>query len=218
MSGVGAYRSVMLLPVHCVVCRTLGSTLCELCAAQLVPAPEAPPLPPLDRAVALFAYEGVGRTVVSRLKFDGHRDAVGPMGAMLAAAIDAPVDLVTWVPTSPARRRRRGYDQAELLARSTARSLGVPVRRTVRRQTGPAQTGLDRAARMQASFSPVGRPPQGFVAVVDDVRTTGASLTGVARALRSSGARSVVGATLAATSGTTSGSASYFATDPLQSG
>lgn len=142
--------------------------------------------------------------MVRALKFANHRDAVAPMATMLAAAVDASVDLVTWVPTTASRRRSRGYDQAELLARAVARSLGVPARATVRRRSARSQTGAGRAERLTAAFDPLPHWRRGgldgaAVAVVDDVRTTGASLAGVAVALRSRGAASVIGATLAAT-------------------
>lgn len=200
------------LPLHCVVCRTVGASLCPPCAARLSPAPEVPPGPGLDRVVALFAYDGAGRTVVGRLKFDNHRDAVRSMAAMLAAAVDQPADLVTWVPTTRERRRRRGYDQAELLAREVARSLGTPCRSTVRRRDDVAQTGRGRAQRLTTRFDAL-RRVEGVVVVVDDVRTTGASLSGVAQALRSAGASEVVGASLAATPR----SVTFPSVDPLQS-
>lgn len=166
----------------------------------MTPPPDCRPLAGLDRVVALFAYEGAGRSVIGALKFRNHRDVVAPMASMLAAAIDAPVDLVTWVPTSARHRRERGYDQGELLARSVASSLGVRARPTVRRRTGAAQTGAGRSLRLERARFVARRPVTGqVVAVVDDVRTTGASLVGVAAALRSAGARSVIGATFAAT-------------------
>lgn len=192
----------MFLPRHCAVCRSVGAPLCPPCAARLTPPPVAPPLAGLDRVVALFAYEGAGRTVIGRLKFANHRDALVPLATMLAAAIDEEVDVVTWVPTSARRRRRRGYDQAELVARAVARSLGVPARPTVRRVDRTPQAGRGRSQRWATAFVPRGRPgaPRWrCVAVVDDVRTTGASLAGVAAALRSIGVSRVVGATLAAT-------------------
>jgi predicted amidophosphoribosyltransferase len=163
--------------------------------------------------VALFAYEGAGRAVIARLKFANHRDALAPMATMLAAAIDAPVDLVTWVPTSAGRRRERGFDQAELIARAVARSLGVPARATVRRTGRSPQTGQGRSQRLTTRFVPRRPVPGSVVAVVDDVRTTGASLVGVARAVRDAGAVGVVGATFAATPR----SLSLPRVDPLQS-
>lgn len=192
-----------VLPLHCVVCRRAGRPLCPDCAAQLTPPPEPPQLDGLDAAVALFAYEGAGRDVIAALKFSNHRDALVSLAPMLAGAADAaagePFDVVTWVPTSAARRRARGYDQARLLAGSVSRSLGVGRRSLLRRTDRAAQTGRTRTARLSTRFGARGVVPGTVVLVVDDVRTTGASLSAAAVALRAAGARRVVGGTLAAT-------------------
>ncbi|MFN8050807.1 MAG: hypothetical protein U0Q22_05200 [Acidimicrobiales bacterium] len=209
--------SGLFLPTSCVVCRSVGSPLCEACAATLQPAPEVEPGERrdlgLDRVVALFAYEGAGATVIKHLKFGNHRDALRPLAHALAAAVDTHVDLVTWVPTSTEHRRRRGYDQAELVARTVGRSLGVRTRSTVRRVDPTAQTGRHRSERLTARFEAIRPLSTPVVAVVDDVRTTGGSLAGVAHALRRAGAERVVGATLAATPRSVHASRSF----PLQS-
>jgi predicted amidophosphoribosyltransferase len=112
----------------------------------------------------------------------------------MADVVDEPVDLVVWAPTSKARRRQRGFDPAEVLARPAARRLHVPARPVLVRVGGGAQTGRDLAAR-------TGDPPrfvarrrvQGAVLLVDDVLTTGTTLASAAAVLRHAGARRVVG-------------------------
>lgn len=202
------------------MCLGPGSVLCAVCAPLLGPAPDAV-LPGVDRALALFSYEGAGRAVVRRLKFSGHRDALGPLAVLLARRVAANCrpDLVTWVPTTRARRRNRGYDQAELLARAVARSLDVPCRPTLRR-VGGAQAGRTRDERAAVALVPT-RRVGGIVVVVDDVRTTGSSLVVAAAALRRAGADGVVAATIAATpavAGSGPSSATLPRIDPLQSG
>lgn len=184
--------------------------MCAACAERLAPPPEAGELRGLDAAVALFAYDGAGRQVVGALKFRNHRDAVASLAPMLAGAADAAaapatIDVVTWIPTTAARRRARGYDQARLLATAVARTLGVPVRALLRRADDGVQTGRDRAARSAVAFHPRRTAAGASVLVVDDVRTTGASLSAAAVALRSAGATTVLGATLAATPARSSG-------------
>lgn len=192
-------------PLHCALCRSPGTPLCEPCALRLAPAPDPGEgdVDHLDGVAALFAYSGAGRTAITRLKFDNHRDALDTWAHLLLGAIDVLADVVTWVPTSAARRRQRGVDQAELLARAVGRSSRTPVRRTLRRTASSDQIGLDRAARRMLRFEPaprIGRWIDGaIVLVVDDVRTTGASLDAAAVALRSAGAAKVFGATIAAT-------------------
>ena len=107
--------------------------------------------------------------------------------------------LVTWAPTSPRRRRDRGFDQAQLLARAVARRLGLPARATLRRTSSTPQTGLDARARHLGPAFRALRPSPGSVVLVDDVVTTGATLEAAASALRAAGATTVIGVTAAAT-------------------
>lgn len=174
---------------------------CAACAASLRPPSLVVPPDGLDGCAALFVYEGVGRELVARLKYRNARAALPRLAEALAAMVDAAsVDVVTWPPTTVARRRRRGFDQSELLARAVARRLGRPCHRLLRRPPGPAQTGQPAAARRQGPvFVPTGPLAAGHVLLVDDVRTTGATLTAAARALRQAGARHVWGLTLAET-------------------
>ena len=106
---------------------------------------------------------------------------------------------VTWAPTTPERARARGFDQAELLARSVARHLGLPARRLLRRLPGPHQTGHSAHERRHGPRFSASGGDAGPVLVVDDVCTTGATLSAAAGALRGSGARTVHGLVLART-------------------
>jgi predicted amidophosphoribosyltransferase len=172
--------------------------------ARLVPPPRLEPLPGLDRCVALFAYDDAGAKLVAALKFANHRDAVGALGAALGSLVGEEHDVVTWVPASAARRRRNGFDHGRVLARAVAGSVGLPCRRLLRRteSTAGGQTGRGRDARLAgprlvacSSKYILGAR----VLIVDDVRTTGASLQSAASVLRGNGARAIEGATLAAT-------------------
>jgi predicted amidophosphoribosyltransferase len=192
-----------LLPARCPGCGAAGALVCERCAASFVAARFAPPPSPLDWWASCFVYEGVARELVARAKYRGQRrflSTVAPRLAALTAGTPSPVDVVTWVPASGARLRSQGVDHGEMLARSVARILRVPVVPRLLRGPGRAQTGLAAHARRGGpDLHPIGRSDGATVLVVDDVATTGATLSAAARALRSSGASSVLAVTIART-------------------
>ena len=116
----------------------------------------------------------------------------------------APLDLVTWIPLSPKRRRKRGFDQAEALARAVARELDLPVRGTLEKfRNNDPQSHLHEASERRANVLGVYRLKESVdlaglrVLLVDDVVTSGATLSECARLLRSAGAAEVLCATLA---------------------
>ncbi len=209
-----------LFPSACPGCGAPGEPLCPGCARGLARAVPAPAPPGLDLLVAPLSYEGAARELVARLKYRNARHAVAFLAGILGAALrEGPAreavigpgrgpdrgpdrgGVVTWVPTTPARRRARGFDHAELLARAVGRELGRPVVPLLSRPPGPAQTGRPRAERRRAApcFEPSGGGWVGPVVVVDDVVTTGATLGAAARTLRRAGATGVVGAVVART-------------------
>ena len=183
----------MLLPRACPVCGEAGRAPCEGCRRGLRPARSLPTPPLVDRCAALLDYSGVGRELVARLKYRNARSSLRFLAEGMAALVDREgVDVVTWAPTTDGRRRRRGFDQSELLARAVARRLRRPCRRLLRRLPGPAQTGQGLAERRRGPpFEARAGVAGERVLVVDDVVTTGATVTAAARALRAAGAAEV---------------------------
>ncbi|HVF32877.1 MAG TPA: phosphoribosyltransferase family protein [Acidimicrobiales bacterium] len=200
-----------LLPGRCPVCETPGPAPCGTCWAALRPSPPGSAVPAgLDGCRSLLRYEGVGRELVARLKYRNARSAVAwladGMAQLAATLVVTPpqpgpgpgLDVVTWAPTSRARRRARGFDQGEVLARAVARRLGVPCGPLLVRRPGPPQTGRSRAERRSGPAFVIGRgpPPVGArVLLVDDVVTSGATLSSAADALRAAGAAAVLAVT-----------------------
>jgi ComF family protein len=140
----------------------------------------------------VLAYEDAGRELVARLKYRNARSAIRWLAVSMAALADAAnTEVVTWVPTTTARKHERGFDQAELLARAVARRLHRPCRALLVRSAGPPQTGRTLAERR---FGPrlVATPCRfGNVLLVDDVITTGSTVAAAAHALRVAGVRRV---------------------------
>jgi predicted amidophosphoribosyltransferase len=161
----------------------------------------APP-PGLDTLTALLAYDELAGALITSAKYRNARPALVRLAhasAALAAGIDPPPVLVTWAPTTPARARARGFDQSRLVAAAVAGRCGLPCRRTLAREEGPHQTGRSALDRLHGvRFDAVG-PVPGRVMVVDDVATTGATLSAAATVLRAAGARTVHGLVLART-------------------
>jgi predicted amidophosphoribosyltransferase len=131
------------------------------------------------------------------LKYRNARRVAPRLAAELAGLVTHRPDLVTWVPAAPVNRRRRGYDQSEVLARRVAHRLGVPAMRLLARRGG-AQTSATREERLTGPILAVRRAVRGAVLVVDDVVTSGASLATAAAGLRSAGAGRVDAVVVAA--------------------
>ena len=160
------------------------------------------------RCAAPLWYEGKVREAILRLKFYGAAATAETLGALMAQCaaehLSGEFDLVTWVPVSRKRRWKRGYDQAELLARAVCRAWGVkPVALLRKTMNNPAQSGLKEDAARRANVLGVYEMRPGAevsgrrVLLIDDVCTTGATLTECSKALREAGADAVVCACVA---------------------
>lgn len=183
---------------------------CTRCAA---PAPQGQPRcgrcmthpPAFDHAVAVWDHAYPWHLLVERFKFDDALDLADTLAQHLHAAIerqDAPVavDCIVPVPLSARRLAERGYNQAWELARRLGVRLGCPARSdlVLRRRDTPTQVGLDLAQRLRNLRGAFAVPQPRYadlhgrrVAVVDDVMTTGATISAVAQALRAAGAQAV---------------------------
>lgn len=196
----------MLLVERCPLCGAAGSVFpCPACVAALPCSPVLALPPGLDGCRALFAYTGPGRDLVVGLKYRNHRGVVPWLADRLAAELVAThAEVVTWAPTTARRRRHRGFDQSEVLARRAARRASLPVARCLTRVSGPPQTGRSIAERREGPCFDARRGVAGSVAgrrvaLVDDVVTSGATVARAAVVLRAAGAASVVAVAVAGT-------------------
>lgn len=189
----------------------LPEPLCRRCGAPLPePDADAPCLECagwpafLASARAVYAMAGPVAHVVRALKYGGYTRLAEAMARRMAALrldpwADAEIEAVTPVPLGPARRRERGFNQAELLARAVARCRGWPCEPALlaRVRKTDSQTALHpaaRAANVQGAFEATPRTARrrgAHVLLVDDVLTTGATALECARALARAGVRAV---------------------------
>ena len=160
------------------------------------------------RCAAPLWYRDQVRECIHRYKFNGRRAHARPCAALMARCVEEHLageyDLVSWVPLSRERRRKRGYDQARLLARYMARALGRPLIPVLEKHRDTqAQSGLEEESRRRANVMGAYRVLPGAevagrrVLLADDVITTGSTLSECARVLLSAGAEQVVGIALA---------------------
>jgi ComF family protein len=155
-------------------------------------------------AFRAYAYDGALRDIIHAFKYEGRRSLARPLAALMRrAAADrlADADCVVPVPLHPWRQLRRGFNQAADLAGE----LGLPVIhalwrvRWTQQQMGLARNDRQQNVRGSMRLSPWRRADIGdrVVVLVDDVRTTGATLDACARVLLAAGAREVRPVTVA---------------------
>src|SRR5438045_4768958 len=162
-----------------------------------------------DAAVSAYRSRGVVRFIVLQFKYNRQLQLRHPIAEWLREAMnDARLrqrhfHLVIPVPLHPARRRERGFNQAELLAKILAKEINVPVGRALERiRYTTTQTAFDRVERMENLHGAFRlRKKIGVrglhVLLVDDILTTGSTLIACARVLREPGAQSVYAVTAA---------------------
>ena len=190
--------------------RRLEEPLCRRCGVELESAQKQcgcrGRLKALARLRSAVAYEGPIELAVQRFKYDGWRRLAGPLAVLLAERIAIEGLAARWVlpvPLHPDRRRQRGFNQADLLARELRRRLGLgrPPGELVRTRATPPQVGHDRLWRLEnvrGAFEWHGGDLAGrSLLLIDDVATTGATLDACAAALRASGSGAVIGASVA---------------------
>lgn len=191
---------------------------CDRCQRPLSLAAQSPEAPLLcgpcrqgetvfDRLRTFGAYDGELRQLIVLLKYNRVRPLAKPLSGWLALVVQqhaelADVDALVPVPLHRVRRRTRGYNQAELLARQLSRWMHCPVRSgwLARTKDTPSQTGLTHAQRVenvQGAFAARSKLDRTRILLVDDVCTTGATLNACARTLKRAGAASVQAATVA---------------------
>jgi len=215
MSGLIAWFWDLIYPPKCMFCGKLmehsATPFCTNCQLDL-PEYDGPlkTVPYFEKTIAPFYYEGSVRSAILRYKFQGMKRYALPFAQWMAVwvrdKLEGEYDLISWVPCSRLRKWSRGYDQAETLAKALAAALGAEAVCTLKKiKHNPKQSNASSAARRRANVLGVYRAvkPEQFagkrILLVDDVLTTGATLSECGKMLRLAGSGDLVGAVAAVT-------------------
>lgn len=206
--------SHLLFPEKCILCnRILKGEESDLCHDCRINEPQCPILsdkyPFIDRWTALWYYEDTVRGSLLRYKFHGKRHYAQAYGRLLAMKLvreeRVDFDILTWVPVGDKRRRKRGFDQVELLAEGLGIALGYTPQKLLKKiRNNPPQSGIVGAAQRRANVLgayQVLRPELVAgrrILLLDDIITTGATAGECARVLLTAGATEVQFAVVAA--------------------
>ncbi|HEU4754386.1 MAG TPA: ComF family protein [Armatimonadota bacterium] len=206
LRDLGAGFVDLLYPPRCLTCGALAEPFCGGCRSQIEPVEADRELPHgIHAARSAGWHEGPLRTAVLRLKFERKTALARPLGLLLAEQLESAPwkpDALVPVPIHWLRRLERGFNQSELIAEQLSRASGVPVHRLLRRtrytlpQVG--QSRSHRAENLRGAFALGGRDALrgARLALVDDVRTTGATLLECTAVLRAAGASRVYALTV----------------------
>jgi ComF family protein len=210
-----------LAPAECLVCGREGDVLCGVCRDQVLIAKASTCYrcnkltddwrvcatcrnhTKLARVVVASHYDGPVQELIKLLKYQQAVAAGGIAASWLAAALDAgQYDLIIPVPSAPGRERQRGYNQAAVIAQSLAQQLALPYLDALGRSSESRQVGQSRQARLTQVQGTIYLKtsvlvPQTRILLVDDVVTTGATLSECAAVLKAMGAKAVSAAVVA---------------------
>lgn len=201
----------LLFPPRCAFCGKSGiHGVCENCERE-VPYCRTPlhERAGIGTCLAPLRYEGIVREALLSYKFHASQSRCEGFGDLLAQTVaehfGGQFDLVTFVPVSAKRKAERGYDQAFLLARETCCHWGVSPETLLKKTVNnSAQSSLssreERKKNVQNAYEAVNgeKIRDARILLIDDILTTGATLSECVRVLREAGAQSVLCATLAA--------------------
>jgi len=226
LTRLGRTALNLLFPLWCLGCGKEGNIICSSCRDKLPEItppicprcgiPQADGIPcstclswqhEIDDIRARFRFEAVIRRAIHELKYKNLRAAARPLAELLGEYLIAnpvPAEVLVPVPLHPKRMRERGYNQSELLCRELGNLSGLPVVADClvrKRHTSPqarTATASQRRSNVAAAFTCRDQRLGGKrVLLIDDVATSGATLDACTAALKSSGANSVWGLTIA---------------------
>lgn len=203
----------LLFPPKCILCgKLLTRQETDLCHDCRTDGPEfikaKRKIPFVAQWTGIWYYKGAVSESIQRYKFGNARRYADAYARLLALRLQQEdmdtFDILSWIPISPTRQRKRGYDQCYLLAKALGRELGCkPVRVLSKTLDNPPQSGITSSAERRANVLGVyaARNKALFrgkrVLLLDDVITTGSTASECAKTLQYSGVKDVYLATIA---------------------
>lgn len=173
--------------------------LCPDCHMGLEYFIAAPPLKGIDGYTSAYIYNDVSAAMVKKLKYTGAKYIAKPLADAIELPADWQIDAVIPVPLHKRRIAERGFNQSELIAKALCKRLGLKMDASLLRRVAdtPHQTRMSGAARRRSlknAFEASGACSGLNVLILDDVRTTGSTLTECAKVLKNAGCGSVYAA------------------------
>lgn len=196
----------LLFPPKCILCKELLQQETDLCHRCRVDTPMAVKskikFSFVARWTAVWYYKDNVRGSLLRFKFSNKRSYAQAYGRFMAMKLQTEemddFDVLTWVPVGFFRRLKRGYDQDALIAKAAAAELGLSAVQTLKKiKNTPPQSGIPDAAKRRANVLNAYRvtDPDAIrgkrILLIDDIITTGATVSECARVLLTAGAKEV---------------------------
>ncbi len=203
----------LISPYECMVCGEQDHLVCEACWQSNVESrvatcfwcnslsPEGKTCKKCQAKTSLggvivpYRLKHIVKECIYELKYYSNRESAKLLAGYMSKSIDASkFDFISCVPATGRNQRKRGYNQAELLAKELSRKCRIPLIPALIRTKHIDQIGLNRSERLETiknNFESINTYTKENLLLVDDVLTTGATLNECARTLREAGARSV---------------------------
>ncbi len=198
-----------LFPSKCVICGKIGDILCNECFSKIKHYPQQKINPPLnvDLMIVCGYYDGILKKLIRKFKFSKKKSLYLPLSHFVEDCLKDTnyfhsVDLITSVPLHKNRLKERGFNQSELIAKHLSNFLNLPYEENILERTKETSfmynlSKNDRKRNVKGVFS-VNRNIKGLkILIVDDILTTGATLSEVALEMKRKGANSVYALTVA---------------------
>lgn len=199
----------LFFPKRCPYCMELiyrEQLECDKCRSEFPRKPYKRILPSGNECVSAFIYDSKVRDALTRYKFGGKREFYKSFGSALANTVaesELIADIVTSVPLSKKRMHTRGYNQAELIARETARLLGLDYSETlIKCRENLEQHTLDNKLRAENiigvyQLADKIEVQDKTILLIDDIVTTGHTLSECCRVLSQYGNVKIICGTVA---------------------